>query len=121
MEFLTAQAISAPVADMTTSSADVSDAALSGPSANVCWRLALAGGELLGWAGSVVAVSSIGSLLVAGLGLQHGLQVNQVVVEDAASNVQQLEDLRVAHRVVHAGPGASCVHDVLGAQDGQLL
>src|SRR6266568_5922827 len=90
-------------------------------SANMCWWLALSGGDLLGWACSVVAVSSVGSLLVAGLGLQHGLQVNQVVVEDGASDVQQLEDLRVAYRVVHAGPGAPCVHDVLGAQDGQLL
>src|SRR5216683_801231 len=58
------------------------------------WRLP--GGDLLPWAGAI-APRGLGHIVASPWALEHGLQVNQVVVEDVASDVQELEDLRVAH------------------------
>src|SRR5262245_35111744 len=57
--------------------------------------------------------------VLIGLRLEHRLQVDQMVIEDFTSDIQQLKDLRVAHRVVHAGSGASSVNDAPRAQNSQ--
>ena len=88
--------------------------------ANASGRSLFSCGDWLCSTAAPMAVNVIGGLLIC-LGLEHRLQVNQVVVEDFSCDVQQLKNLRITHRVIHAGPGASRVDDVLCAQDSQLL
>ena len=49
------------------------------------------------------------------------LRAHQMVVEDATGRVEQLGDQRIAHGVSHAHALFAAGHDVVGAQDRQLL
>ena len=67
------------------------------------------------------ALARFGNIVIPRLALEHALQVDQMVVEDLARDLEQLEDLRVAHRVVHARAHAPGIDDVPTAQDSELL
>src|SRR2546425_303603 len=52
---------------------------------------------------------------------QHRLRPGQLVVEDPSRDVEEIADLRVAHRVADGRALLPGGHDVLGPQDGELL
>src|SRR5262245_20120048 len=52
---------------------------------------------------------------------QHRAGADELVVEDAPGRAQERADLGVGDRVTDGGPFLARAHDVLGAQDGELL